>query len=219
MSMLPFPSPGNVERDLDHPAGVVATTTSHSISIDGRASLSHLDLHVSPVWQVHLPHHTDCFVMCCHFSLSSIVCKLLMDLLVPSSSPIVLMENCSQPTTSAFPSICHHTQRTDPSARHLPDPFPPSSTCIGQPSSPPPSRPRRGPYSFLLRPLRALLHPPRNPPRVKRELSGSHRGAIFTSISIRIARASRACFAPVRTFCDVVEACGRHVGAPWTSTA
>lgn len=80
---------------------------------------------------------------------------------------------------------------------------------------PSPQRPSRSP----LCPLRALLHPPRNPPRVKRELSGSHRGAIFTSISIRIARASRACFAPVRTFCDVVAACGRHVGAPWTSTA
>lgn len=144
MSMLPFPSPGSVERDWDYPAGVVATTTCDSISIDGGASPSQLELHVSPVWQVHLPHHTDCLVMCCPFSSSSIVCKLLMDLLVPSSSPIVLMENCSQPATSAFPSICHRTQRTDPFDPHAPHPFPPSSTGTGQPSSPPPSRPRRG---------------------------------------------------------------------------
>lgn len=147
--MLPLPSPGSVERDLDYPAGVVATTTSDSISIDDGASLSQLDLHVSPVWQVHLPHHTDCFVMYCHFSSSSIVCKLLMDLLVPSSSPIMLMENCSQPATSAFPSICHRTQRTDPSVRHAKDPFPPSSTGTGQPSSLPSSRPRRGPLAPL----------------------------------------------------------------------
>ena len=133
--------------------------------------------------------------------------------------PILLMASCSQPATSALPSIRHPTQRTNPTAHHAPDPFLPSSTGIGQPSSPLSPRPRRGPCSSALRPLRALLHPPRNPPRVKRELSGSHRGAIFTSISIRIARASRACFAPVRTFCDVVEACGRHVGSPWTSTA
>ena len=85
MITLPFPSPGNVERDLDPSSGAAATTTSDSISIDGGASLSQLDLDRSPVWQVHLPHHTGCFVMCCHFSSSSIVCKLFTDLLVPSS--------------------------------------------------------------------------------------------------------------------------------------
>lgn len=68
-------------------------------------------------------------------------------------------------------------------------------------------------------PLRALFLPPRILPGVKRELSGSHRGAIFASISIRNARASRACFARVRTFCDVAAACERHLGAPWKSTA